>query len=238
MLQRKVFSNRQRIEDMAAPTSAFRPDKENVVYVGAGATLKGQITVPDIIVVDGAVDGDVIARTVVVGESGVIRGTIAATEADVGGLVASHVEIEQLLIVRATGRVEGRVIYGEIELEKGATVTGDLSVKTTQRAAGKPVAALRIAAPERQDALAVADMTSKAGGGSIDRLNEAVRVAKGGAVKVAAPKDMAAQTEPATNEAAVKDEGAATPPPKVASDAETRRRNILRLPLSSRRASV
>jgi cytoskeletal protein CcmA (bactofilin family) len=210
----------------SAETSGFRPEKENVVYVGAGVTLKGQISVPALIIVDGAVDGDVTARSVNVGRTGVIRGTIAATEADVSGLVASHIEIERLLVVRSTGRVEGRVVYGEIELEKGAVVTGDLSVKANRVAGAKPVAPAKVAAPERQEAAAVA-AEAKAGG-SIDRLNEAVRAAKDGAAKEVAGKEVAG-----------KDVAAAKELPRRPSDAaESRRRNILRLPLSSRRASA
>jgi len=160
--------------------SGFRPDQENVAYIGAGVTLKGEISVPDLIVVDGAVEGDITARVVCVGQSGVVRGNLSATEADISGWVAEHVEIKQLLIVRATGRVEGRVVYGEIELEKGAVVTGDLSTTDDYRAAAKATPS-KVAAPERSaEAPAV-----KSSGSSIDRINEAVRFATGGEMKSA-----------------------------------------------------
>lgn len=159
-------------------TAAFRPDQENVAYIGAGVTLKGEISVPDLIVVDGTVEGDITARVVCVGQSGVIRGNISATEADISGSITDHVEIKQLLIVRATGRVEGRVMYGEIELEKGAVVTGDLSATDDYRAVAKPVAT-KGGAPEPVVPVA------KSSNSSIERINEAVRNAKGGAPKTA-----------------------------------------------------
>jgi cytoskeletal protein CcmA (bactofilin family) len=205
-------------------TSGFRPDQENVVYVGAGVTLKGQLSVPDVVVVDGLVEGDIKARAVLVGKTGVIRGTIAATEADIGGQVVSHVEIDHLLVVRSTGRVEGRVVYGEIELEKGAVLMGDLAVKTGQRAATKPLALAREVAVERQDAPTVA--VAPKGNASIDRLNEAVRAAKGVAAGDEASSAGAASSAPAAA------------PAMVAPDAAARRRNVLRLPLSSRRAKA
>jgi cytoskeletal protein CcmA (bactofilin family) len=190
-------------------TSGFRPDQENVVYIGAGVTLKGEISVPDLIVVDGTVEGDVTARVVCVGQTGVIRGNIAATEADVSGWITDHMEIKQLLIVRSTGRVEGRVMYGEIELEKGAVVTGDLSATDDYRAVAKPVAPAKNVTPERVEIAAPAHAVK--GGNSIDRLNEAVRAAKTGGAKG---------------------------PVYVATEGESPRRNILRAPLSSRRASA
>jgi cytoskeletal protein CcmA (bactofilin family) len=188
-------------------TSGFRPDQENVVYIGAGVTLKGEISVPDLIVVDGTVEGDVTARVVCVGQTGVIRGNIAATEADISGWITDHIEIKQLLIVRATGRVEGRVMYGEIELEKGAVVTGDLSATDDYRAVAKPVAQAKGA--ERAEAPAPA-LSGKAGNSSVDRLNDAVRAAKNGSGKQL----------------------------YLAADADPLKRNVLRSPLSSRRAQA
>ncbi|MGE5388097.1 MAG: polymer-forming cytoskeletal protein, partial [Hyphomicrobiales bacterium] len=52
--------------------SGFRPDQENVAYIGAGVTIKGEISVPDLIVIDGTIEGNVTARVVCVGQSGVI----------------------------------------------------------------------------------------------------------------------------------------------------------------------
>ncbi|PPD44594.1 MAG: hypothetical protein CTY15_06510 [Methylocystis sp.] len=183
-------------------SSGFRPDQENVVYIGAGVTLKGEISVPDLIVVDGTVEGDVTARVVCVGQTGVIRGNIGATEADISGWITDHIEIKQLLIVRSTGRVEGRVMYGEIELEKGAVVTGDLSATDDYRAVAKPAA-------QGKGADAAPAPAPKSG--TLDRLNDAVRAAKNGAAK--GPLYLAADSEPG-------------------------KRNILRAPLSSRRASA
>jgi cytoskeletal protein CcmA (bactofilin family) len=154
-------------------TQGFRPDHENVAYIGAGVTLKGEISVPDLIVVDGTLEGDITARVVCVGQTGVIRGNISATEADISGWITDHIEIKQLLIVRSTGRVEGRVMYGEIELEKGAVVTGDLSATDDYRAVAKPAAQKGEAAPPPAPA-------AKTTGSSIDRINEAVRNAKSG----------------------------------------------------------
>ncbi|MGJ0506111.1 MAG: bactofilin family protein [Methylocystis sp.] len=182
------------------------------MYIGAGVTLKGEISVPDLIVVDGTIEGNVTARVVCVGETGVIRGNISATEADISGAVSDHVEARQLLLVRSTGRVEGRVMYGEIELEKGAVVTGDLSATDDYRAvpkvaAGK-TAAGKAAAQERADAEAP---VARISGGSAERVSDAVRVARNGAAKA---------------------------PMYIAGEVETPRRTLLRAPISGRRASA
>jgi len=160
--------------------SGFRPDQENVAYIGAGVTLKGEISVPDLIVIDGTVEGDITARVVCVGQSGVVRGNISATEADISGWVTDHIEIKQLLIVRATGRVEGRVMYGEIELEKGAVVTGDLSATDDYRAVAKSAPSKPLVSDRSVEAPAP---VTKSAGSSLDRISEAVRFAKGGGTR-------------------------------------------------------
>ncbi len=192
----------------ADATAGFRPDQENAVYVGAGVTVKGEISAPELIVVDGLVEGEVAARVVVVGHSGVIRGHISAAEADVSGLITDHIEISELLTVRSTGRVEGRVIYREIELEKGAVVTGDLSsTEIEERVAAKPAAKK---APqerqERQERIEVPVAPTGKTSAALERLNEGARAATKNAAKSAS------------------------------AEAEAERRNVLRAPMSSRRS--
>ncbi len=116
----------------------FRPSEPNVAYIGEGVSFKGEIAVPDVIVVDGVVEGDLTARSIRVGPSGAIKGNIVATDADVHGIIAEKLEVKQLLIVRATGRIEGNVSYGELQIEKGAVISGGFS-STDFRSEKKPV---------------------------------------------------------------------------------------------------
>jgi cytoskeletal protein CcmA (bactofilin family) len=105
----------------------FRPNEPNVAYIGEGVTVKGEIAVPDILVVDGIVEGNLTARAIRVGPSGAIKGNIVSTEADVHGTVSEKVEVKQLLIVRSTGRIDGHISYGEVEIEKGAVISGEFN---------------------------------------------------------------------------------------------------------------
>jgi cytoskeletal protein CcmA (bactofilin family) len=105
----------------------------NTLYVGQGVCVKGDISVPGIVVVDGTVEGTVDARAIWVSPSGVIKGTIVATEAEIRGTVSETIEIKQLLIVHATGRVLGDVRYGELQLEKGAVISGTLSCVSDEK---------------------------------------------------------------------------------------------------------
>ncbi|HXY59274.1 MAG TPA: polymer-forming cytoskeletal protein [Methylocystis sp.] len=104
--------------------SDFRPEEKDVVYIGEGVSLSGAIQAQDTVVVDGSVDGEIACSQLIVGPTGVVNGAISVSEADVYGKVGSDITVKQLLIVRASGRIEGKWTYGEIEVEKGGVLSG------------------------------------------------------------------------------------------------------------------
>jgi cytoskeletal protein CcmA (bactofilin family) len=54
--------------------NGFRLGAPGIAYIGAGVTVKGAIVVPDAIIVDGVVEGDVTAQSIRIGPSGAIKG--------------------------------------------------------------------------------------------------------------------------------------------------------------------
>jgi cytoskeletal protein CcmA (bactofilin family) len=104
--------------------SDFRPEEKNAVYIGEGVRVTGVITAEDTVVVDGIVEGEIACERLVIGPTGVVQGTVAVTDADIHGKVGTEITVKQLLVVRATGRVEGKWGYGEIEVEKGGVLSG------------------------------------------------------------------------------------------------------------------
>jgi cytoskeletal protein CcmA (bactofilin family) len=110
-----------------SPDNDSRTVDSNTLYIGQGVSVKGDISVPHIVVVDGAVEGSVTARAVWIGPLGSIKGIIVATEAEIHGTISENIEVKQLLIIRVTGRVSGDVSYGELLLEKGAIISGMIS---------------------------------------------------------------------------------------------------------------
>jgi cytoskeletal protein CcmA (bactofilin family) len=98
------------------------------LFIGEGVTIKGEISVPETLVVCGTLEGDVSAGNLIVCETGVIRGKIAVAEnAEVFGKVFEKFDVKQLLILRSTGRVDGNVSYGTLQIEQGATIAGGIA---------------------------------------------------------------------------------------------------------------
>jgi cytoskeletal protein CcmA (bactofilin family) len=103
------------------------PDASRL-YIGEGVTIKGEITVPDTLVVCGTVEGDVSVGNLVVGETGIIKGrTIVAQNAEISGKVFEKLDVKCLMILRSTSRVDGNVSYGMLQIEQGATIAGGIS---------------------------------------------------------------------------------------------------------------
>src|SRR5580658_7849518 len=108
-------------------TEHAMPDA-NRLYIGEGVTIKGEISVPDTLVVCGSLEGDVTVGNLVVGESGVIKGRIVvAQNAEISGKVYEKLDVKCLMILRSTARVDGNVSYGMLQIEQGATIAGGIS---------------------------------------------------------------------------------------------------------------
>ena len=101
---------------------------ENSAYVGACVIFKGDIVAQDTVIVEGTVEGHVAAGSVRVGTNGAIKGSLSAADAEIKGLLAEKAEIKGFLHLRSTGRIEGKVRCGDLEVERGAVIAGAFTV--------------------------------------------------------------------------------------------------------------
>lgn len=108
--------------------ATFRPEEENSVYIGHGTELTGAIRARDSIVIDGSVEGEIICSHLVVGTAGVVKGVVSVSTADVAGHLSAEIVAKSLLVVRATGRIEGKWNCGVIEVARGAILNGTVDV--------------------------------------------------------------------------------------------------------------
>ena len=100
---------------------------ENSIFIGEGVVFKGTIVAPNQATVSGTFEGALQAREVTVGKTGVVSGTTTADLITVEGVLNEAVTSRGLLLVRSTGKVNGKVTYGEIEIERGGEVKGDMN---------------------------------------------------------------------------------------------------------------
>jgi cytoskeletal protein CcmA (bactofilin family) len=100
----------------------------NKLHIGEGVIVQGEVTVPDTIIVDGVLEGEIKTHRLVVGVSGVVRGKVMVSgNADIYGRAIDHLEVKNLLVVRSSGGIEGSVSYGELLIERGGAIAGGIS---------------------------------------------------------------------------------------------------------------
>lgn len=113
------------------PKKAGETGQASCAYFGEGVVFKGSINAPEKVVVHGTVDGEIIARDLLVGPTGTIKGKVSVDQADIQGKIFEHIEAKVCLSLRKTGRIEGSATYGDIEIEKGGVLSGDVSTIKT-----------------------------------------------------------------------------------------------------------
>jgi len=97
--------------------------------VGPEISLTGEITACDSLVVEGTVDATLEnSRQLEVTESGHFKGKVVIDDAIIGGRFEGTLVVRQTLQIRSTGRVVGSVRFGQLEVELGGQIDGDISI--------------------------------------------------------------------------------------------------------------
>jgi cytoskeletal protein CcmA (bactofilin family) len=111
-------------------TPASQDEDSRVLIVGGGMRLKGEITACDRLVVEGHVEASLNeAHAVVIRSNGRFVGSCEVEEAEIGGVYEGNLTVSRRLTIRASGQVEGEICYGEIELERGGRISGNLRLR-------------------------------------------------------------------------------------------------------------
>jgi len=137
------------------------------LFIGEGVTVKGEISVPETLVVCGTLEGDVSAGNLVVCETGVIRGKIAvANNAEIFGQVFEKFDAKHLLILRSGSRVDGNVSYGTLQIEQGADLAGAIASNNL----GREKKRAKEDAPQKQEQKPLRHDASSGNGRSVTQL--------------------------------------------------------------------
>ncbi len=100
------------------------------LIVGRGISLSGEITACDRLVVEGSVQVTLNeTRAIEIAESGrFTNGKAEVEDAEISGIYEGELTVRNRLLIRATGRVQGTVRYGELEIERGGKLSGTVSM--------------------------------------------------------------------------------------------------------------
>lgn len=101
-------------------------DQKGNIFIGEGVTVTGSFSIPGRAVVNGTLNGELSADELLVGKQGKLTGQITVRNADVHGETYDTLTASNHLVIRGTGRVNGKASYGELEIERGGLVAGTI----------------------------------------------------------------------------------------------------------------
>ena len=106
-------------------------DGDGLVLIGKNTRLVGEITNCSKVEIQGALEGTLVAESVVVREGGMVKGTVRTTNAAVQGIIDGEIAVTGLLDVKSTGQVTGDVSYGQFSVQVRGHISGQLNSATT-----------------------------------------------------------------------------------------------------------
>jgi cytoskeletal protein CcmA (bactofilin family) len=108
-------------------SSALDTDDTKKLIVGREIRLNGEITACEKLVVEGRVEANLTdSRIIDIATTGYFKGTAEVDEAIISGEFHGTLTVRGRLFVRATGKVSGDIRYGELEIERGGRLSGDV----------------------------------------------------------------------------------------------------------------
>ena len=122
------------------------------VFLGPEIVLSGELKCCDTLVVEGIVDSSRIeCRKFVLGTAGSCKGAVEAESAVIDGRFEGHLIIRARLLIKSGGQVRGSVQYGQLEIEPGGQLQGDMVLHPASNRTGQ----------EEQDELDILDIPAK-----------------------------------------------------------------------------
>ncbi|MEI6986884.1 MAG: polymer-forming cytoskeletal protein [Rhodospirillaceae bacterium] len=106
------------------------------LFVGRDISLSGEISSCDVMLVEGTVEAKLSeSRYIEIADGGSFKGSAEVDEAEVAGRFEGELTVHGRLRVRSSGRIQGRIHYGELQVESGGQLVGDVHAVTTSTAA-------------------------------------------------------------------------------------------------------
>jgi cytoskeletal protein CcmA (bactofilin family) len=98
--------------------------------VAKNTTIVGDIKSDGDFRIDGSLEGTLITNgRVIIGEEGIIKGKVEASDADIEGTFSGELLVSNILTIKATANISGDVVIGKLSVEPGATFNATCSMK-------------------------------------------------------------------------------------------------------------
>jgi cytoskeletal protein CcmA (bactofilin family) len=111
----------------------FSKDNEQLEsFIGSGTEFQGELNVKGSLRVEGQFDGKVNAPYVILAETGVIKGEVSAKKIIIEGKVEGNLRVQEIVEIKATGKVLGDIFTKKISITEGAKVNGKIEMEVDE----------------------------------------------------------------------------------------------------------
>lgn len=118
--------------------SDSKKDRQNAELISSqniisnGTKIVGDLISEGDLRIDGTIEGNLkTPGKVVVGKSGMIKGTLNGTDAHFEGKFSGKLNLSGTLTLKSSAHIEGEVVLGKLEVEPGATFNVTCTMKGT-----------------------------------------------------------------------------------------------------------
>jgi cytoskeletal protein CcmA (bactofilin family) len=102
------------------------PTGTSTSLIGAGTSMKGDITSNGDLRIDGTLVGNIhCSAKVVIGANGVVHGDIFGQLADIMGKVTGTIKVKELLLLKGGSVLNGNIQAAKLQVEPSATFNGE-----------------------------------------------------------------------------------------------------------------
>ena len=102
-------------------------NSKSSLMIGEGVTITGTIKANSKVTIQGTVDGDIECISITISKSGNVKGKIKTDTIAVEGKAEGEINADDVLNIKSTGHVSGKVFYGEIQIEEGGKISGEIN---------------------------------------------------------------------------------------------------------------
>ncbi len=92
--------------------------------IGPESNIKGELSSKGTLRIDGTLDGNITADWVILGETGVVNGDVAATGMIIGGRIKGNIRASEMVEIRTKGEVVGEIYTAKLTIQEGAVFDG------------------------------------------------------------------------------------------------------------------
>ena len=119
-----------------APSKLEGVEAERRLTVGYGITLTGEVSDCDRLVIYGKVNAKLAnVKFLQISDSGKFNGSAQIDQAEISGVFEGELKVANNITITSTGRVNGKITYGSIEIRPGGKFTGEIIEDTSSLSA-------------------------------------------------------------------------------------------------------